>query len=93
MEINKREFNDRTIYGYYNGGIWVKHRENGPASIWNDGVKLWYYHGKLHREDGPAIDYSDGHNNEWYYHGTEANDEKEFYSEEFRQVALLNLIQ
>lgn len=30
------------------------HRIGGPAIIYADGTKRWYYHGYLHRTDGPA---------------------------------------
>lgn len=32
-----------------------KHREDGPAVIYNDGQQEWWFDGKLHREDGPAV--------------------------------------
>ena len=45
-----------------------KHREDGPAIEYTDGLKFWYINGKLHREDGPAIVTEDG-GNLWYING------------------------
>jgi hypothetical protein len=30
------------------------HREDGPAIVWDDGDKFWYYKGMRHRIGGPA---------------------------------------
>jgi hypothetical protein len=46
----------------------ISHREDGPASIDNDGTKFWRKHGKLHRDDGPAIEHSNGEL-AWYNEG------------------------
>ena len=92
MEIIKREFDERVEYGYWKGEDWVLHREDGPANEYANGNKFWYYHGVRHREDGPASIWSSS-TKFWYYYGTPTKDENEFYSEEFRQRALLNLIQ
>ena len=45
-----------------------RHREDGPAVVWDDGTEVWYRHGQWHREDGPAVVYSDG-SEYWYRHG------------------------
>ena len=45
-----------------------KHREDGPAIEYTDGLKFWYINGKLHREGGPAIEGSSGAK-EWYIDG------------------------
>jgi len=37
-----------------------KHREDGPAAIYNNGTKEWYLNNKLHRVDGLAVEYPDG---------------------------------
>lgn len=33
------------------------HRHDGPAIIYTNGIKSWYYHGKRHCLTGPAIDW------------------------------------
>ena len=48
-----------------NGGF---HREDGPAFIWSDGTKEWYFNDKRHRENGPAMILSDGYK-EWHLNG------------------------
>jgi hypothetical protein len=50
---------------YLNG---KRHREDGPAIEWADGIKFWYLNGKLHREDGPAKEYASG-SKFWYLNG------------------------
>lgn len=32
-----------------------KHRVDGPAVIYTNGTKEWYFNNKLHRTDGPAM--------------------------------------
>lgn len=44
------------------------HREDGPASIWQDGTKFWFVNGKLHREGAPAVEWSHG-GREWRIDG------------------------
>lgn len=60
---------DKSIYRheeyFFNG---IRHREDGPAVIGLDGIKMWYFNGKLHRKDKPAIIYPDG-SKEWYFNG------------------------
>jgi hypothetical protein len=46
----------------------VKHREKGPAEIWNNGYKAWYFKGRKHRVEGPAVTYPDGRE-EWWVNG------------------------
>lgn len=48
------------------------HREDGPAMVWADGTRKWYYNGVLHREDGPAIEWGStrsGREDAWYIDG------------------------
>jgi len=61
-------------------GTDVLHREDGPASEWNNGTREWYKEGEPHREDGPAIIYEDG-SVAWYLNGL-------YYSKEEWFVAL-----
>jgi hypothetical protein len=44
------------------------HREGGPALEWDNGGKLWYWHGQYHRQDGPACEYAYG-TKIWCWHG------------------------
>ena len=48
-----------------NGGF---HREDGPAIIWSDGTKEWYFNDKRHRVDGPAMILSYGYK-QWWING------------------------
>lgn len=41
---------------YYRHG--VKHRKDGPASLWDDGDLFWFLYGEEHRLDGPAEIYN-----------------------------------
>jgi hypothetical protein len=43
------------------------HRDDGPAVVRTNGVKVWCQHGMWHRADGPAIEYADGRKS-WYLH-------------------------
>ena len=52
---------------YYNSKEEL-HREDGPAVIKTNGVKLWFLNGERHREDGPSYENPNGHE-EWYRHG------------------------
>ena len=58
------------------------HREDGPASVWDDGSKYWYCNGVAHREDGPAVEYGHDYSNFFvkyrYYINGEEIDPKEF---------------
>jgi len=44
------------------------HNESGPAIIYEDGTKKWYYNSKLHNESGPARIDENG-DKYWYIHG------------------------
>lgn len=46
----------------------IIHREDGPAIIWDDGSKFWYYDGVNHNENGPSAIYRTG-KVYWHYHG------------------------
>ena len=50
---------------YING---ERHREDGPAMIYNSGVQLWFKHGKKHRLNEPAVIYSKTQQ-EWWVDG------------------------
>ncbi len=47
---------DRVIW-WLNG---KRHREDGPAVIWEDGDQWWSLNDNLHRTDGPAVICADG---------------------------------
>jgi hypothetical protein len=49
-------------------GTAILHREDGPAVIWEDGQKEWFYKGARHRLDGPAVIHSD-RTEEWWVNG------------------------
>jgi hypothetical protein len=51
------------------------HRDDGPAVVRTNGVKVWCQHGMWHRADGPAIEYADG-TMEWYLNGTELSEDE-----------------
>lgn len=57
---------------YYNRAG-QRHREDGPAVEYADGVTAWYQNNLLHRVDGPAVEYANG-SKEWYINGTEYNE-------------------
>ena len=50
---------------YLNG---YRHRLDGPAIEYLDGVKYWYLNGVQHREDGPAVELSNG-TKKWFING------------------------
>ena len=69
--IKKIRLNDRIMYTL-NG---FKHRDDGPAVIYDTGSKAYYYYNKLHREDGPAIIYFDGEER-WYINNIRLSEEE-----------------
>jgi hypothetical protein len=52
-------------FWYHHG---KRHRIDGPAIEWVNGIKEWYQDGKLHRLDGPAYE-GDSDSNGWYQYG------------------------
>jgi hypothetical protein len=50
-----------------------RHREDGPAVIYPNGLEQWFLNDKRHRKDGPAITYSDG-TEFWFLNGKKLND-------------------
>lgn len=46
----------------------VVHREDGPALIWADGDKIWYFNNRIHRDNGPAVERVNGEK-KWVRHG------------------------
>ena len=58
--------------------VWVnsnneKHRVDGPAIIFDDGVEHWYLNGERHRDGGPASTYkgpvTPKQQEQWFQHG------------------------
>jgi hypothetical protein len=45
-----------------------RHRANGPAVEYPNGMKMYYCHGLLHRDGGPAIECPDG-SVQWWRQG------------------------
>lgn len=65
------------------------HYEDGPARIWKNGQREWWFNGKRHREDGPAIIDEYGVR-EWYLDG-KIYHESEYHEEMFkRNLSILN---
>jgi hypothetical protein len=54
---------------YYTNRKGQFHRDNGPAIIRKDGMKIWYQNDEISREGGPAITYLDG-SQEWRINGS-----------------------
>jgi hypothetical protein len=51
--------NKHGVYRWYDENENV-HRDDGPASIWADGTKIWYRYGHEHRDAGPSTIWPDG---------------------------------
>jgi hypothetical protein len=64
-----------TQYHYKNGQL---HCETGPAIIYGDNVKEWWFEGQSHRLDGPAVTSPSGniHIIKWYVHGVQLTEEQ-----------------
>lgn len=61
---------------YYKKETKIRHRLDGPATIYSNGDKSWYVNGEPHRIDGPAVECSDGYK-EWWINGARLSKEKE----------------
>lgn len=70
MTVEKTYDNSGTIRWRENGEL---HREDGPAIVYPDGLRIWYRHGKRHRVDGPAFDDPRGRK-EWWVDGEHHRD-------------------
>jgi hypothetical protein len=57
MKSIKVEFPSRIEYQNEKG---QRHRTDGPAVEYKDGVKQWWVNGQCHRENGPAFEYPSG---------------------------------
>ena len=68
--MNEKLKNGRYEDGY--GIFWyrdgLRHREDGPACMYQDGTKQWWLNGAQHRLDGPAVIFCDG-STEWWSYG------------------------
>lgn len=53
------------------------HRKDGPALIFDDGIKIWYENDKRHRLDGPA--YIDSKNKNEYWIDDIKYDEEDYW--------------
>ena len=69
------------IYYYKDAKYTILHREDGPAIIYANGDKEWYFNGECHREDGPAVIWTKG--NKFYYLNNQ-NLSKEEYIEHIK---------
>lgn len=54
----RKETKEGGIFFYNQNGY--LHRENGPARICSDGLKVWFRDGHIYRKDGPALEYPNG---------------------------------
>lgn len=63
---------DKTTYWFKNGNF---HRDHGPATINDAGIKSWYNHGMLHRLDGPAVESTSSEINAYFIGGQEFTEE------------------
>ena len=54
------------------------HRKDGPAVIFENGIKLYYQNGLFHRIDGPAV-ISPGETEEWYQIGRDITGEARWF--------------
>jgi hypothetical protein len=50
----------------------VRHRENGPAVVYNDGSVIYYRNGLIHRDDGPAMIVANGEKQYWMHVGRDS---------------------
>jgi len=57
-----KEFENRTVTGYFKTGNLIRHSFNDePAIIYDNGTKYWYKDGLIHRDNNlPACIWSDG---------------------------------
>jgi len=60
--MQRREYPDRVEYLNEAGEL---HRIDGPAVVWVNGGKEWFFDGELHRLDGPATEWPDGDKAWW----------------------------
>lgn len=60
------KFNNYGTVVYRHSVTGQYHRDDGPAIIYQDGVRCWYQHGYRHRLDGPAIEWPDGTHEFWF---------------------------
>ena len=58
---------------YYKKGTLIRHRTNGPAVIYSDGLEFWKQNNVDHRVDGPSRDYYENNEKEWWYKGKKIN--------------------
>jgi len=65
--IRKIDRPDGTIE-YFDSRTKFNHREDGPAIIYSNGIKLWLKQGWRHRLDGPAVE-CPLIDNEWWIEG------------------------
>jgi hypothetical protein len=75
---NKFYFKDREMN--------IRHREDGPAVEYADGLKSWLLNDMLHREDGPAVEDKWGYK-AWYLNNT-IYTEEEFKKKTAKEIVL-----
>ena len=67
LSLECRVDDDEGTAEYYNA-LGQRHREHGPAIVYEDGTREWFLNGIRHRADGPAVVYTSG-TREWYLNG------------------------
>lgn len=64
---------------FYHNELNQRHREDGPAAIYNSGTEMWYINDRLHRLNGPAVVYPNSTlENMWWVDGFRYNTFKKF---------------
>jgi hypothetical protein len=66
----------RNSISWFKPGTEIRHREDGPAIMYNEGSESWYQNDLLHREDGPAKTLING--SKGYYINGKRMSEEEF---------------
>ena len=53
--VYNQSLGNPTWYDEWYDEAGLRHRDDGPAVVGEDGTEAWWQHGKLHRLDGPAV--------------------------------------
>jgi hypothetical protein len=62
----------------------ILHRLDGPAVIYTNGDKEWFFMGMRHRIGGPAIEYIDGYK-EWWIENEGFDSRQSYYRELYKR--------
>jgi len=58
--MNNPEIDTNGWQTWYDENKIRHHDDDLPAVIWNNGDKIYYFHGKSHRTFGPVVEQNDG---------------------------------